>query len=100
MFTNDFGLNHGRASPLWRITKPASHLFETLMALSDSVFHGLEKGATALARWQRTRRTYAELAQLDDRLLRDIGLSRDSFGGRLVVRDETRRFELDRGARF
>lgn len=33
----------------------------------------------AIRRWSRARRTAAELARLDDRMLRDIGLSRDEI---------------------
>jgi uncharacterized protein YjiS (DUF1127 family) len=100
MFTNDFGLNRERASPLFRVTKPASHLFETVMALTDSLVHGAERAVVAVGKWHQRRRTYAELAQLDDHLLRDIGISRDALTGRFVPTSDARRFDAERGGRF
>ncbi|MEQ9639261.1 MAG: DUF1127 domain-containing protein [Alphaproteobacteria bacterium] len=76
MFMNDFGINQGRASPMLRVTKPASHVFETLMALTDSMVDGIVKGVASVAGWHRRQRAYAELARMDDHLLRDIGIGR------------------------
>ena len=93
MFTNDFGMNRGRASPLFRVMKPHSHLLEMLMALADPLFRGVERGAAAVGDWYRRRRTDAELSRLDDHLLRDIGISRDGLGGWKATRSDAQRFD-------
>jgi uncharacterized protein YjiS (DUF1127 family) len=41
-----------------------------------SLVYGLRQAAAALREWQRRRRDRAVLATLDDRMLRDIGVSR------------------------
>lgn len=54
---------------------------------SDAFFRALERPARAvgrhviapLRRWRRARATYHALAELDDRLLKDIGVSRSDI---------------------
>ena len=78
MFMNDFGINQGRASPMLRVTKPASHVFEAAMMLTDSMVDGIVKTVFAVADWHRRQRAYAELSRMDDHLMRAIGIGRYS----------------------
>ncbi|MEM7041495.1 MAG: DUF1127 domain-containing protein [Pseudomonadota bacterium] len=56
------------------------HCIDTIVPSSASVSFGLPPwivaGLSRLARWLEVRRQRQHLASLDDRMLRDIGLSR------------------------
>jgi uncharacterized protein YjiS (DUF1127 family) len=45
-------------------------------AVAELLIQGIKAGAEGLSGWQNRRRARAALLALDDRLLRDIGLSR------------------------
>ena len=86
MFMNDFGMNRGRASPVLRVTKPATHAFAVLMAVTDAVADATERGVARYVARQRHRRTYGNLSQLNDHMLRDIGFTREGLPGQVAGR--------------
>lgn len=54
----------------------AKFFADTIMAGADGVTAGLRALAAKFQAWQRKRAAYEELMALDDRMLKDIGISR------------------------
>lgn len=49
----------------------------------DAVITGSARLAGAIARWRKRRRAIAELSQLSDHMLKDIGVTRGEIGNRV-----------------
>lgn len=56
--------------------------------------HGVQALTAAASGWLRRRRTFAELSQLDQRLMADIGLDRAAFAAGVVRRVDDDRAQV------
>lgn len=78
-FGYDFAANGttGARVPFYGLVEPVVRLAEAAAAAAIDAYGAIERFAAAARRRRLIAQTIAELSELDDRMLRDIGIERD-----------------------
>lgn len=95
MTTNTFAAGAAPTQPVDTLTLALAARRSRDAYVANALANGVKSLAGALTGWMRRRRAFAELEQLDSRLMADIGLDRAAFAAGVI-----RRIDADRAQAF